>query len=93
MLRRKIVADHPWLPARLLEALEESRQQAARTRRLLGDVTPWLLAELEETEAVMGAAAGAYGVEPNRAMIARFCTEQFAQELVSAPIDSKSAFA
>jgi 4,5-dihydroxyphthalate decarboxylase len=92
-LRREIVADHPWLPGRLLEALEASRRQAATTRRLLGDVTPWLLAELEETEALMGATAGAYGVEPNREMIATFCGEQFAQGLVAAPIDSESAFA
>jgi 4,5-dihydroxyphthalate decarboxylase len=92
-LRREIVADHPWLPRRLLAGLEESRRQAARTRRLLGDVTPWLLAELEETEALMGATAGAYGVEPNRAMIATFCAEQFAQALVTAPIDAESAFA
>lgn len=93
VLRREIVADHAWLPGRLLEALETSRRQAARTRRVLGDITPWLLAELEETEALMGATAGAYGVEPNRAMIATFCAEQFAQGLVSAPIDSESAFA
>jgi 4,5-dihydroxyphthalate decarboxylase len=93
VLRREIAADHPWLPHRLLEALEESRQQAAQTRRLLGDVTPWLLAELEETEALMGAMAGAYGVEPNRAMIASFCAELFAQGLISAPIDAESVFA
>jgi 4,5-dihydroxyphthalate decarboxylase len=93
VLRREIVADHPWLPGRLLEALEDSRQQAAGTRRLLGDVTPWLLAELEETEALMGPRAGAYGVEPNRAMIATFCAEQFAQGLISEPIDTDSVLA
>jgi hypothetical protein len=60
---------------------------------VLGDVTPWLLAELEQTEALMGAAAGAYGVEPNRAMIASFCAEQFAQGLVNGPIDAESVFA
>ncbi len=93
VLRREILADHPWLPGRLLQALEESRQQAARTRRLLGDVTPWILAELEETEALMGPKAGAYGAEPNRAMIAAFCAEQFAQGLVSEPIDTESVLA
>jgi 4,5-dihydroxyphthalate decarboxylase len=92
-LRPEIVTAHPWLPRRLLEALEHSRQQAARTRRLLGDVSPWLLAELEATEALMGATAGEYGVEPNRAMIETFCAEQFAQGLVAAPIDADSAFA
>jgi 4,5-dihydroxyphthalate decarboxylase len=60
---------------------------------LLGDVTPWILAELEETEALMGPKAGAYGAEPNRAMIAAFCAEQFAQGLVSEPIDTESILA
>ena len=41
----------------------------------------------------MGTMAGAYGVEPNGAMIASFCTEQFAQGLISARIDAESLFA
>jgi 4,5-dihydroxyphthalate decarboxylase len=93
VLRREVVAEHPWLPRRVFAALEASRLQAAQTRRLLGDVTPWLLAELEETEALMGPTAGAYGLEPNRAMIATFCAEQLAQGLVSAPISPGSVFA
>jgi hypothetical protein len=87
------VADYPWLPRRLLEALEASRQQAARTRRLLGDVSPWLLAELEATDTLMGPTAGAYGVDANRTMIETFCAEQLAQGLVAAPPDAESAFA
>ena len=93
VLRRAIVDEYPWLPRSVFAALEESRRRSADARRLLGDVSPWLLAELEETEGLMGSDAGAYGIEPNARMIATFCEEQHAQGLVSTPIDPSAAFA
>lgn len=92
VLRRSVVARHPWLPRQVLAALEAARRRAAETRRLLGDVTPWLLAELEEAEALMGPGGAAYGVEANRAMIASFCAEQTAQGLVDGPLDPARVF-
>ena len=93
ILRRSVVERHPWLPRQIFAAFEESRRRAAENRQLLGDVTPWLLAELEESEAVIGVEAEAYGVEPNRTMTATFCAEQLAQELVTTPIDPADVFA
>ncbi|MCC6173939.1 MAG: hypothetical protein IT305_01440 [Chloroflexi bacterium] len=93
VLRRETAHAHPWLPAAVFAALEASRLQAARTRRLLGDVSPWLLAELEEAEAAMGPGAGAYGVGPNSAMIAAFCAEQVAQGLIEGSLEPERAFA
>jgi 4,5-dihydroxyphthalate decarboxylase len=92
-LRRSIVERHPWLPNHVLLAFEASRRRAAENRRLLGDVSPWLLAELESNEATMGPDAEQYGVQPNRAMIETFCAEQLAQGLVSTPINPADAFA
>ena len=92
-LRRSVAEKHPWLPQAVFRAFEASRKRATENRRLLGDVSPWLLAELESNEASMGSDVEQYGIQPNRAMIETFCAEQFAQGLVSTPINPADAFA
>ena len=71
-IRRSLVEAHPWLAASAMKAFETSLRQCVGA---LGDPTalqvslPWLVAELEATQAVMGADFWSYGVEKNRKVI------------------------
>ena len=94
VLRRELVDQNPWVVRSVYTALDESRKRSEKTRWALTETTPWLLAELEETTALIGADFQPYGLgEANRHMIAAFCEEQLAQHLVSEPLDPGAVFA
>ncbi len=93
VLKRELVDRSPWIVRSIYTALDEARKRSEQTRWALTETTPWLLAELEETRALMGPDFQPYGVKENRRMVAAFCDEQFAQRLVSEPIDPAEVFA
>lgn len=94
VLRRELVDQNPWVVRRLYAALDGSRIRSEKNRWALSETTPWLLAELEETTALMGKDFQAYGLGgDNRHMIAAFCEEQLSQGLVRGPIDPATVFA
>ncbi len=67
-IRKSLVERNPWLPASAMKAFEQSRRRSLKT---LTDPTalhvslPWLIAEMEETQAIMGPDFWSYGVEKN----------------------------
>jgi 4,5-dihydroxyphthalate decarboxylase len=93
VLRRALVDEHPWVVASLFRAFVESRARSTANRRMLHESSPWILADLEEQDALMGPEYRADGVHANRAMIAAFCEEQFAQRLIEKPIAPQTLFA
>ena len=93
VLKRELVDQHPWAVRSIFVALDEARKRSEKNRWALTETTPWLLAELEETTALMGTDFQPYGLEQNRQMIAAFCEEQLAQRLVSSPLDPTAVFA
>lgn len=93
VMRRAVFAREPSLAPRLVAAFEESKRRWREDRRVLADTTPWILAELEDTAAILGEDWQPYGIAPNRAMLAAFCVEQLAQGLVTQPLDPDTAFA
>ena len=56
-------------------------------------VSPWLDAELEETEALMGADFYPYGYEKNRTAIDIFCAQAFASGIVRRRFTAEEYFA
>lgn len=92
-LRRAVVEEHPWVVKSLMAAFTASKQLWVERRLHLADTTPWLLAELAETQAIFGADWQPYGLEPNLKMLTDFCQDQYAQRLVKAPVDPRAAFA
>ena len=56
-------------------------------------VSPWLEAELEETEAVMGADFHADGFESNRAVIDTFCRQAHQSGLTGRLVTAEEYFA
>lgn len=92
-LRREAAERHPWLPAALEEAFEESKRHWLARRRHLADTTPWLLAELENNTRIFGPDWMPYGAAANAAMTAAFCTELYEQGIAPNPIDAEEMFA
>jgi hypothetical protein len=59
----------------------------------MAELTPWILAEIEETASLMGADWQPNGVTANRKVIQALCEEESAQKLVERPIDPATVFA
>jgi len=92
-LRREVFEGEPWIARSLFHAFEQSRLMAEAQRRWLADASPWLLADLEEIEDLLGPGWRAHGLEANRSMIQTFCDEELAQGLIARPIDPDALFA
>jgi 4,5-dihydroxyphthalate decarboxylase len=93
VLRRDLVEREPWAVRSVYRAFAEARAVADRNRLQLHESSPWLLADLEESAALLGPGFSPYGYRENRAMVAAFCAEQSAQGLIAKPIDPDSVFA
>lgn len=82
--RRTIVDQHPWLPAALLKAFEQSKK-VALTR--LGDTSatkitlPFVEEQLQAAKALMGQDFWSYGVGPNRHVLEAFLKTHHSQGL------------
>ncbi len=68
-IREDVLEKYEWLPINLLDAFELSKQEAIERLHELDALTvtlPWLVAEVEETKALMGEDYWPFGIEPNR---------------------------
>jgi 4,5-dihydroxyphthalate decarboxylase len=81
-MRRSLYERHRWLATSFYKAFAESKRRARARMRYGGSLStmlPWLLAEIEEIDAVFGGDAFPYGVEPNRPTLealVRYMVEQ-----------------
>jgi len=91
--RSALFAEQPDAFLRLYEALERSKDFWAALRLAECDTSPWLLADLEETIALMGEDWQPYGVEANSRMIDYFCREMLAQGLIKRAVEPSELFA
>jgi len=82
--RRTIVDEHPWLPAALLKAFEQSKQLALAR---LNDTSatkitlPFVEEQLQSARTLMGREFWPYGVEPNRHVLEAFLASHHLQGL------------
>jgi 4,5-dihydroxyphthalate decarboxylase len=93
VLRRPIVERHPWIVRTLHAVFKQARERSEANHRVLHESSPWVLADLEEQTALMGADFQPYGYRENRHMVAAFCAEQLAQGLIPKPLDPDALFA
>lgn len=93
VLRRPLVEEHPWVVGRLYRAFVEARVRSVANHRVLHESSPWILADLEDQEALMGCDFSPYGYRENRPMVEAFCREQHAQGLIEEPLDPDTLFA
>ncbi len=92
-IRRDVFERDPWVARNVYEALDRSKNAWLEVRRIVPEAPPWMLADIEETTALMGRDWRPSGVEANRVMIQTFCDELFAQGLNTRKLDAASAFA
>lgn len=92
-LRASVVREYPWVARSLYTAFDESQQLAASRRLTLADTSPWLLDDLEHVSRIISPDWQRHGVEPNRAAIATFCHEMFAQGIIEVELDPTKVFA
>lgn len=84
VLKEDLVRKHPWLPRALYEAFVEAKRLAYRRladTAVLPYVLPWLVAEVEETRALMGDDPFPYGVSRNRKTVETLAGYSFRQGL------------
>ncbi len=85
-VRRTIVEKHPWLPAAVLKAFEQSKALAVEA---LSDTSatkvtlPFIEERIKETRELMGEDYWSYGMEPNRKTLEAFLRQHHAQGLSS----------
>ena len=91
-LRRALIDAHPWVAASIFRAFVAARARSDQNHRILHESSPWLLADLEDQTALMGAGFAPYGCRENRTMVAAFCQEQFAQHLINQPLSPDAVF-
>ncbi len=95
-IRNDVAAKHPWLAASLCKAFSQAKQIADRD---LSEVTalkiglPWVTAELEATQAVMGKDFWPYGIDANRNTLETMARYSFQQGLAVRQLSVEEIFA
>ena len=93
VVRRDVWEANKWIARALTDAFIRCNDQFARAQRSFPYVSPWLDAELEETEALMGQDFHPYGFEKNRQTIDVFSEQAWQLGIVSRKITADEYFA
>jgi 4,5-dihydroxyphthalate decarboxylase len=94
-IRRSLVEQHPWLPAAVFKAFEQSK---AKAMELLSDTSatkvtlPFVEEQLVAARQLMGDDFWAYGIEPNRKTLENFFHHHHKQGLSSRLVTPEEMF-
>ena len=94
-MRRDLYKRHPFLATSLYNAFVESKRRARERMRYGGSLStmlPWLLAEIEEIDAVFGGDAFPYGIEPNRPTLEALVAYMVEQHFIAKKIPIEALF-
>ncbi|MDR7419175.1 MAG: hypothetical protein QN178_09735 [Armatimonadota bacterium] len=92
-LRRETFERAPHVAVAIYQALDRARILWQQRRLFMAELTPWTLAEIEDTMATLGADWQPSGVTANARVIAALCEEELAQGLIDRPLDPSTVFA
>lgn len=93
VLKRAVWEAHKSIARSLTDAFTRSTEMFDKAQRSFPYVSPWLDAELEETEALMGADFHAEGFEKNRATIEVFSEQARAVGVIDRKVTAEEYFA
>jgi 4,5-dihydroxyphthalate decarboxylase len=93
VLRRETWEANRWIARSLTDAFIACNETFTAAQRSFPYATPWLAAELEDTDAAMGEDFHPYGLDRNRAQIEMFAGEAFRLGLTSREIAVEEYFA
>jgi 4,5-dihydroxyphthalate decarboxylase len=94
-VKRDLVERHPWLPASLYKAFSEAKKYAMHDVRDINALLvtlPWLIAEAEQSAALMGEDFWRYGVKENAKEIEALTRYAYEQGLVSRKLSLEDLF-
>jgi len=92
VLRKEVWARDPSVGRRLVDALDQCEARFQESQHLFPYASPWLIAEVEETDLVMGRDHFVHGLERNRAQIEAFCQSAFEDGLTKRRIRADEYF-
>lgn len=92
ILRRTVWEQNKWVLARLQAMFEEAERRFAAGVRMFPYASPWMEADLDETERLMGVDYHAHGLEANRRQIEQFCERAHRAGLVSRIVGVEELF-
>jgi 4,5-dihydroxyphthalate decarboxylase len=95
VLKEELTRQHPWLARALYDAFGEAKRLAYRRladTAALPYVLPWLVAEVEETRALMGDDPFPYGVAKNRKTVETLAGYSFRQGLAPRRLAAEELF-
>jgi 4,5-dihydroxyphthalate decarboxylase len=95
VLKEELAREHPWLPRALYEAFAEAKRRAYQRladTAVLPYVLPWLVAEVEETRALMGDDPFPYGVSRTRKGVETLAAYSFRQGLAPRRLTMEELF-
>lgn len=93
LLRKEVWEKDPSIGRRLVETFDQCEATFQGGQRLFPYSTPWLIAEVEETELVMGQGFHAHGLEKNRHALDVFCQSAFDDGLTKRRLTVETFFA
>jgi 4,5-dihydroxyphthalate decarboxylase len=93
VLRREVWERDKWIARSLTEAFIRADAMFWQAQRNFPYVSPWLEAELEDTEALIGADFHADGFEKNRAQVDAFCRQARELGITSRLVTAEEYFA
>jgi 4,5-dihydroxyphthalate decarboxylase len=93
VIRREVWEANKWIAKSLTDAFTLCNTRFATAQRSFPYVSPWLEAELEETEALMGADFHSYGLAANWKTMEMFCEEAYLAGLTSRVVPVEEYFA
>ena len=93
MIRRAVWERDRSVGARLVETFNACEREFHAAQRLYPYNSPWLMADIEATEAVMGADYNAHGLDKNRHAVDTFCQGAFDDGLTKRRITVDEFFA
>jgi len=94
-VKRHLAERHPWLPASLFKAFSEAKAIAMREVREINALPvtlPWLVAEAQETAALMGEDFWRYGARENAREIEALTRYSYEQGLVKRKLTIEDLF-
>ena len=95
-IKRDLVERHPWLPASVYKAFAHAKRIAEQDLHevaALKIMLPWLISEVQATQAVMGSDFWPYGVEANRKTLETMARYSYSQGLAVRQLPVEDMFA
>lgn len=93
LIKQKAWQRDPSAGRKLVDTLQQCEIMFQESQRMFPYGTPWLMAELEETERLMGKDFHAHGLEQNRHALDVFCRAAFEDGLTSRRMTVEEFFA